>query len=76
VGATVREIGVFDRDTAEFRHGDDYWHGDLGNATNYAVNWMPWQNFNFDFPNGVNYVVGQSHWNKGLPPVWLGTPIR
>jgi len=64
VGATVWEIGVPDRDTTEFRHGDDYWHGDMGNATNYAANWMPWQNFDSDFPGGVNYVVGQSHWGK------------
>jgi rhamnogalacturonan endolyase len=64
VGATVWEMGVPDRDTTEFRHGDDYWHGDMGNATNYAVNWMPWQNFNSDFPNSVNYTVGQSHWGK------------
>ena len=64
VGATVWELGVPDRDTTEFRHGDDYWHGDMGNATNYAVNWMPWQNFNSDFPDGVNYIVGQSHWDK------------
>ena len=63
-GATVWELGVADRDTTEFRHGDDYWHGDMGNATNWAVNWMPWQNFNSDFPNGVNYTVGQSHWGK------------
>src|SRR5262249_51419028 len=45
VGATVWEIGVPDRDTAEFRHGEDYWHGDIGNATNLPVNWAPWQNF-------------------------------
>ncbi len=64
VGATVWEIGVPDRDTTEFRHGDDYWHGDMGNATNYAVNWMPWQNFASDFPTGLVYTVGQSHWGK------------
>ncbi|HWC59247.1 MAG TPA: polysaccharide lyase family protein, partial [Verrucomicrobiae bacterium] len=64
VGNTVWEMGVPDRDTTEFRHGEDYWHGDMGNATNWAVNWMPWQNFNSDFPNGVNYTVGQSHWAK------------
>jgi rhamnogalacturonan endolyase len=64
VGATVWEIGVPDRDTTEFRHGDDYWHGDMGNATNWAVNWMPWQDFSSDFPNGLTYTVGQSHWAK------------
>lgn len=64
VGATVWEIGVSDRDTTEFRHGVDYWHGDLGNATNYPANWAPWEDFSLDFPNGLNFVVGQSHWDK------------
>jgi rhamnogalacturonan endolyase len=64
VGATVWEIGVPDRDTTEFRHGDDYWHGDMGNATNFAANWAPWQNFTLDFPNDLTYNVGQSHWAK------------
>jgi len=63
VGATVWEIGVPDRDTTEFRHGADYWHGDLGNTTNFPVNWGQWQNYNLDFPAGVNYTVGQSRWS-------------
>ncbi len=64
VGATVWEIGVPDRDTTEFRHGVDYWHGDMGNATNYAVNWAPWQDVGSDFPGGLDFVIGQSHWDK------------
>jgi rhamnogalacturonan endolyase len=63
VGATVWEMGVPDRDTTEFRHGADYWHGDLGNVTNLPVNWAQWQDYNLDFPNGVNYTNGQSRWS-------------
>jgi autotransporter-associated beta strand protein len=63
VGATVWEMGVPDRDTTEFRHGADYWHGDLGNATNYPVNWAQWQDYNLDFPNGVNFTNGISRWS-------------
>jgi len=63
IGATVWEMGVPDRDTTEFRHGADYWHGYLGNATNFPVNWAQWQDYNLDFPNGVNYTNGQSRWS-------------
>ena len=57
------EIGTPDRDTTEFRHGADYWHGDFGNATNFAVNWGQWQDYNLDYPTGVNFTVGQSRWS-------------
>jgi rhamnogalacturonan endolyase len=67
VGPTVWEIGVPDRDTREFRHGTDYWHGDLGNATNFAANWAPWQDYTLDFPNGVNYTNGLSRWSADWP---------
>jgi autotransporter-associated beta strand protein len=63
VGATVWEMGVPDRDTTEFRHGSDYWHGDLGSATNLPVNWAQWQDYNLDFPNGVNFTNGISRWS-------------
>jgi len=63
VGATVWEMGVPDRDTTEFRHGADYFHGDLGNATNLPVNWAQWQEYNLDYPSGVNFTVGQSRWS-------------
>ena len=63
VGATVWEMGFPDRDTTEFRHGADYWHGDLGNSTNFAVNWAQWMDYNLDFPNGVNYTNGQGRWS-------------
>ena len=64
VGETVWEIGVPDRDTTEFRHGADYWHGDLGNSTNFPVNWAQWQDYNLDFPNGVNFTNGLSRWSS------------
>ncbi|MGD1083981.1 MAG: polysaccharide lyase family protein [Verrucomicrobiota bacterium] len=67
VGQTVWEIGVPDRDTREFRHGADYWHGDFGDATNFAANWAPWQDYTLDFPNGVNYTNGRSRWSADWP---------
>jgi len=65
VGATVWEIGQPDRDTLEFFHGPDAWHGDQGTATAPAENWAPFQDFPTDFPNGLTYNVGQSHWANG-----------
>jgi hypothetical protein len=62
VGATVFEIGVPDRDTTEFLHGNDYWHGDPGTAANPAVNWAPFQDYATDFPGGLVYTVGTSQW--------------
>jgi rhamnogalacturonan endolyase len=61
-GPTVFEIGVPDRDAAEFRHGDDYWHGDFGTAAHPAGNWAPFQDYAADFPGGLVYTVGQSRW--------------
>ncbi|MGC3991190.1 MAG: polysaccharide lyase family protein [Chthoniobacteraceae bacterium] len=62
VGPTVWEIGIPDRNTQEFRHGDDYWHGDYGTASAPAESWAPYLNYRLDFPNGLNYTVGTSHW--------------
>jgi rhamnogalacturonan endolyase len=49
------EIGVPDRTAKEFRHGNDYCHGYV------------WQNFAKEFPNPLEYIIGQSHpatdWN-------------
>ena len=64
VGSTVWEMGIPDRDTTEFRHGEDYWHGDFGSGTNFPSNWAPWEDFALDFPSGLTYTVGQSHWDK------------
>ncbi|MGA3182274.1 MAG: polysaccharide lyase family protein [Verrucomicrobiota bacterium] len=64
VGPTVFEIGYPNR-TAEykFRHGDDWWVGDIGPSSNYpSPIWSKYLEYPFDFPNGPNYVVGQSRW--------------
>jgi len=62
VGSTIWEIGVPDRNTQEFRHGDDYWHGDYGTASAPAESWAPYLNYRLEFPSGLNYTVGTSHW--------------
>jgi hypothetical protein len=61
-GNTVWEIGIPDRDTQEFRHGDDYWHGDHGTASAPAESWAPYLNFPLEWPKGLTYTVGSSHW--------------
>ena len=64
VGATVFEIGYPNRTSDKFRHGDDYWVGDIGPKTNApSPIWSKWLELPFDFPNGVNYVVGQNRWS-------------
>ena len=63
VGPTVFEIGYPDRTAAKFRHGEDWWVGDLGpNAANPSPIWSKWLEYPFDFPSGPNYTVGQSRW--------------
>jgi len=63
VGATVFEIGYPDRKGDKFRHGDDYWVGDIGpTPTAPSPIWSKWLEYPFDFPSGPNYVVGQSRW--------------
>jgi autotransporter-associated beta strand protein len=63
VGPTVFEIGYPDRTGAKFRHGDDYWVGDIGpSPTTPSPVWSKFLEYPFDFPNGPNYIVGQSRW--------------
>jgi autotransporter-associated beta strand protein len=63
VGPTVFEIGIPDRDSTEFRHGEDWWVGDIGSApTNPLPIWSKFLEYPFDFPSGPSYVVGQSRW--------------
>jgi len=64
VGPTVFEIGVLDRDSTEFRHGQDYWHGENGTAANPAVIWNPYTSYGAEYPNGLTYTVGQSLWQR------------
>jgi rhamnogalacturonan endolyase len=64
VGPTVFQIGYPDRKSDKFRHGDDYWVGDVGpSPTAPSPVWTKFMDFPFDFPNGLNYVVGQNRWN-------------
>lgn len=63
VGPTVFEIGFPDRTGDKFRHGEDWWAGDLGPSPVYpSPIWSQWLEYPFDFPAGPNYVVGQSRW--------------
>jgi rhamnogalacturonan endolyase len=64
VGPTVFDIGYPDRKGDKFRHGDDYWVGDVGPSPSVpSPIWTKFLEFPFDFPNGLTYVVGQSRWN-------------
>jgi autotransporter-associated beta strand protein len=76
-GPTVFEIGYPDRTARKFRHGDDYWVGDIG-PTPSTPNpvWSKWLEFPYDFPNGLNYTVGSSRWSTDwnfIQPVLLGS---
>jgi rhamnogalacturonan endolyase len=62
-GPTVFEIGYPDRTARKFRHGDDYWVGDIGpSPTSPSSVWTKFMEYPFDFPNGPNYIVGTSRW--------------
>jgi len=62
-GPTVFEIGYPDRTARKFRHGEDWWVGDIGpSKTAPSPIWSKWLEYPFDFPSGPNYVVGQSRW--------------
>jgi fibronectin type 3 domain-containing protein/regulation of enolase protein 1 (concanavalin A-like superfamily) len=64
VGPTVFQIGYQTRKGDKFRHGDDYWVGDVGpSPTAPSPVWTKFLDFPFDFPNGLNYIVGQNRWN-------------
>ncbi len=63
VGPTVFEIGYPDRLADKFRHGDDWWVGDIGPSPSApSPIWSKFLEYPFDFPSGPNYVVGQSRW--------------
>jgi len=62
-GPTVFEIGYPDRKGDKFRHGDDYWVSDIGpSPTAPSPIWSKHLEYPFEFPKGLNYVVGQSRW--------------
>ncbi len=63
VGPTVFEIGSPDRTAGKFRHGEDWWVGDIGpSASAPSPVWSKFLEYAYDFPNGPNYIVGQSRW--------------
>jgi rhamnogalacturonan endolyase len=63
IGPTVFEIGYPDRTARKFRHGEDWWVGDIGpSPTNPMPVWSKFLEYPFDFPSGPNYTVGQSRW--------------
>ena len=64
VGPTVFEIGYPSRRADKFRHSEDYWVGDIGpSPTSPMPIWSKFLEYPFDFPNGPNYIVGQSRWS-------------
>jgi len=64
VGPTVFEIGYPNRTANKFRHGEDYWVGDIGpSPTTPSPVWTKYLEYQFDFPNGPNYIVGSSRWS-------------
>jgi autotransporter-associated beta strand protein len=63
IGPTVFEIGYPDRTAAKFRHGDDFWVGDIGpSPTNPMPVWTKFLEYPFDFPSEPHYTVGSSRW--------------
>jgi rhamnogalacturonan endolyase len=61
-GELLWRIGTPDRSAAEFRHGDDHRH------------WGLWFEYAKEFPNDVDFVIGQSKeradWNYAQMAVW------
>ncbi len=63
-GATVFEIGVPDRKADEFRHGEDYWQGELPPQVGFPTPvWGAQAYYLQEFPNGITYNVGASRWD-------------
>jgi hypothetical protein len=64
VGATVFEIGYPDRTARKFKHGEDYWVGDIGpSPQSPSPVWTKFLEYPFDFPNGMTYTVGANRWS-------------
>jgi rhamnogalacturonan endolyase len=62
-GKLLWRIGAADRSAAEFKHGDDHYH------------WGLWFNYLNDFPDDVDFIVGESQegkdWNYGHMAMWM-----
>jgi rhamnogalacturonan endolyase len=63
VASTIWEIGKPDRNAMEFKHGTDWWTSNTYPDTRYGI----FMNYPDEFPNGVNFTIGQSNittdWN-------------
>ncbi|OXA76717.1 hypothetical protein B0A65_18160 [Flavobacterium frigidimaris] len=63
VAKTVWELGIPDRDTKEFKHGSDWWTSN----TSPDLRWGIFLNYPDEFPNDVNFTIGESNistdWN-------------
>lgn len=65
VGETVFELGTPDRKAEEFRHGEDYWAPGTPPKLGFPTPvWGGQMEFPLDFPDGMNYIVGESQWTK------------
>ena len=60
---TIWEIGIPDRSAGEYKHGKDWWTSDTFPSTH----WGKFMDYPDEFPNGVNFTIGQSNiatdWN-------------
>lgn len=63
IARTIWEIGKLDRNAMEFKHGTDWWTSN----TYPDSRWGIFMNYPDEFPNGVNFTIGQSNiatdWN-------------
>ena len=79
VAPTVWEIGIPDRTASEFKHGTDWWTSN----TYPNPNWAKFLDYITEFPNDINFNIGQSNsatdWNYVQPsrnsipisdPIW------
>jgi len=66
-GRYLWQIGTFDRTAGEYKYGDRFHDG---------LSWGMYLNYAHDFPNDIDYVIGQSrerdHWNYTQMAVDLG----
>jgi rhamnogalacturonan endolyase len=63
VGPTVFDIGYPDRTASKYRHGDDFFVGDIGpTPTTPSPIWTKLFEYPYDFPSGLNYTVGVNEW--------------
>ena len=74
VAPTVFELGYLDRKADKYRHSEDYWAPSIPKSSGFPDTlWGGQSYFQYDFPSGMNYVVGQSKWdtdwNYILPPI-------